>query len=142
MPVQGALSTTLTGSGCGSGSGTGGTSLSWFEITQGGASTTVRLRLTTELKGGVTGSLPLESVSITSKPSKDAESKDWETPKGACTATITSNESKPDPTFENQYVVKGNGSCSAPAAPEKEAGADGPVIIGAFTFTGFINPTK
>lgn len=87
----------------------------------------------------MTGPLPVTFVRIAQRAASSGLSKTWETPKGACSASITSSVSSPTEVFKNRYLISGKGSCTQPAVSTAEAGADGPVTIGAFSFAGFID---
>ena len=96
---------------------------------------------TNALTAGQTGNVPVDSISISQSQNNATTS--WTTPQGACTVSITSNVSDPDSSgfFKNRYSVSGTGSCSQPATADATTTSTGTVTIGAFTFTGFIDPS-
>jgi len=144
MPVSGVITTTLTGAGCGSSTG-GDTMLNFMsgDFLGGGEITTANIDLGSALAGGQTGTFASSDVEIT-ESGADAGDVSWQTPASACTVTITSNVSSPDPSgvFKNRYVIDGNGTCSQPAVAPATQTQGGSISISPFTFHGFIDPAS
>lgn len=140
MTLSGAVNVTFGNEiGCGN---AGDSSLDWTPgFLSKGPPVSVVIDLASDLGAGQTGSVQVTDVSVSE--TVDGGDLRWVTPSGACSVTITSNASNPDPSgvFHNRYTFSGNGSCSKPAAADPTTGAQGTVSIGSFTFTGFIDPS-
>ena len=141
MPLSGAVSTTIKDDpGCGT---AGAANMLWTTglFSSSGPQTTATINFTNPLKGGQTGSAAVDSVSISQ--SQNNVSSSWSTPPGACTVSITSNMSDPDSSgiFKNRYSVSGSGSCGQAAVADPSSSNQKTLTIGAFTFTGFIDPS-
>jgi hypothetical protein len=124
--------------GCGN---AGDSSVYWLEgFLSNGPAVNFSLDLASDLGAGQTGSVQVTDVTVDELV--DGGNVAWITPPGACTATITSNTSNPDPTgiLHDRYRFSGNGSCSQPAAADPTTAAQGSVTVGSFSFTGFIDP--
>jgi hypothetical protein len=149
-----ALSVTLSGAvnatagndvGCGNVSGTTGASLDWSAsgclVHSQGPCFNLAVDLASPIAGGQTGAINVTDVRVNTFDG-DGGSETWETPPGACTLSIASNTSNPDASgvFKNRYEISGSGNCAQPAAPQGSA-SGGDVTIGAFTFSGFIDPS-
>ncbi len=140
MPLSGAVSASF---GDQPACGNGGTSTVFWStnpLVASGPQVNASIDFATALAGGQTGAVTVSDVTITERA--DGGSLVWMTPPGACTVNVTSNVSNPDSSgiFRNRYTIKGSGSCTQPAAADGTSGAQGTVTIGAFTFTGFIDP--
>jgi hypothetical protein len=138
MPVQGGLTGTLTSAtGYGYvGSPPDGPEIVFDDNSGLISGTRVTFHLSQKLADGATGPLPLDSIAIAE--TTDAGTYEWQTPDGACSATITSAACTSSALA--RFTFDGNGSCSAPATPRPVDGgptnASGPVTIEPFTFGG------
>ncbi len=144
MPVNGAITATLTGDACGAVGGAAyPTSITFSsgDLLGGGESTTAQIAFSVPLAGAQTGTFT-SSVEI-SQSGTDAGELSWKTPDTTCSVTIASNVSKPDPTgvFKNEYAIDGHGTCSQPAVASAGQAGAGSITISPFTFHGFINPS-
>jgi hypothetical protein len=141
MPLSGAVSTTMKDDpGCGT---AGAANMLWTTgvFSSSGPQTTATIGFASALKGGQTGNVAVDSISISQSQNNVTSS--WSTPQGACTVSISSNTSDPDSSgiFKNRYSVSGSGSCSQAAVADPTSANQKTVTIGAFTFTGFIDPS-
>jgi hypothetical protein len=63
----------------------------------------------------------------------------WQTPRGACTATIRRSVCVSVPSVaQNWDWLTGSGHCTQPAEPTPAKGSASPVTIGDFTFRGYV----
>ena len=136
MPVQGGLSGTLDASGCGA---LDTNTIYWQSGLSGGApETAINVVFTTPIPVDQVGTFPA-TIEIVKIPASGGVGSGWQTPMGACSVTIQGSVCAPTQVFAHRRVLDGSGTCSQPAAPEM--GTSGPAVtIGAFEFSGFINP--
>ena len=140
MPLSGAVSTTIKDEpGC----GTAGTAdMLWTTgLLSSGPQTSASISFMNALKGGQTGSVAVDSISISQ--SQNSATSSWTTPPGACTVSISANVPYPDSSgfFKNRYSVSGSGSCGQAAVADPSSSNQKTLTIGAFTFTGYIDPS-
>jgi hypothetical protein len=122
--------------GCGS---AGLDTLYWVDQNPTITQTSFNLHLSSNMPLDQVGPLPVASVEITKGLGADGGVAKWQTPPGACSATIASSTCAPTAVFPKARVLTGTGSCTQPAAPE--SGTSGaPVDIGDFVFEGFVSP--
>jgi hypothetical protein len=132
------MTPTWTNVGCGTASSGNFHEIDWDDL-EPSVATYVRLDLSGSFPLDMTGPIPVGDVNIQQSQPDGGPNLAWQTPAGACTATIASTECAPTPSFNHRRVFTGTGSCTQAAAPVA-GNPNGPVTLSSFSFTGFVDP--